>query len=265
MSIYLGDCADWLPAYKHQAQLIYCDPPYMCGKTFTSEHGSFDDRWDSTDHYANYMAERLSLMWDALDDDGSLWVHCDWHCDYILRTLLEDICGRAAYRNSVVWCYSAPANTTRHFPRKHDTLFWYAKPDAMFYRDEVRIPHSVRTQELLGDRKIKNNRFDWTRTADPRGKVSEDWWIDITKNISVYVEMLGYPTEKPIGLMDKILRCCTNHSGLVIDPMCGSGVMLEAAARRNHQAIGGDINPQATRLTLDRLVSIKSIQPALLA
>lgn len=251
----------WLVPYAGHAQLCYIDPPYMTGQLFRHKDGSvaYDDRWGSVEEYSRYMKHVLYWCWESLADDGSLWVHCDWHCNWILRGLLEDICGSDAFRNEIIWCYTGLSQSVNRCPRKHDTIFFYARPDAKFV--VPRRPH-----------RIDNETNPWRRIGigesmpviqDPLGAAMESYWTDIQLRPEINRLKLGYPTEKPIKLLDRIVRCSSPEGGLVIDPMCGSGVALEAAKRANRQYAGCDLNPQAVEMANRRLDAVPCVQPTL--
>ena len=129
------DCLDWLPVFRGRAQLVYIDPPYNTGQTFYHRDGSvaYHDKWERSIDYQQWLALRLQECWRALAADGSLWVHTDWHCDFLVRGLLDEICGPENFRNQIAWCYTGPGTGSRkHFPRKHDTIFFYSERDAVF-------------------------------------------------------------------------------------------------------------------------------------
>ena len=99
----------------------------------------------------------------------------------------------------------------------------------------------------------------------PDGKALEDYWTDIKTDLRANIIKQGYPTEKPIALLNRIITCSTDEGGLVIDPMMGSGVALEAAKRLNRQYAGNDTNPQAVQMAISRLAAIPAVQPSLKA
>lgn len=255
------DCLDWLPIFRGAAQLVYIDPPYNTGKDFYHQDGSFaySDKWDSDAEYVGYLRDRLLWCWNALADDGSLWVHSDWHCDYLIRWTLNQVCGSKAYRNQIAWCYTGPGPGASHFPRKHDTIFFYSKPDAPFYQPKV--PHSPYSAELRAS-KTEGDLMPF-KDLSPDGKALEDYWTDIKTDLRANILKHGYPTEKPIALLNRIITCSSEEGRLVLDPMAGSGVALEAAKRLNRQYAGCDFNSQAVEMAQARLDAIPAVQPSL--
>ena len=197
--------------------------------------------------------------------DGSLWVHTDWHCDFIIRILLDELCGPENYRNQIAWCYTLPRGANRHMGRTHQTIYFYSETDAVLRHE--RIPYATssvpRAKKTIGHQRhdIEGGRLYKTWEPHPDGKLLEDWWTDIDIRKSRH----GYPTEKPLALLERIVKLSTDEGGLVIDPMMGSGVAMEAAKRLNRQYAGCDTNPQAVQMTISRLAAIPAVQPSLKA
>ena len=204
--------------------------------------------------YTSYMAERLTECWRLLKDSGSLFLHCDPTAGHYLKILLDVIFGSASFRNEIVWCYTGPANIKRWFPRKHDTIFFFAKDNAKFNKDDIRIPYSALTSGGSGGGAIFPEGHDEARMEELRqlGKVPEDWWVDIHPLTRRNNERLGYPTQKPVALLERILRAASDEGDLVLDPFCGCGTTIDAAQRLNRRWLGIDISPFAIDLIRER-------------
>lgn len=216
--------------------------------------------------YILYMAPRLMEMRRILKQTGSIYLHCDPHANVYLRILMDAVFGADQFRNEIVWCYTGPSNTRRWFPRKHDTLYFYCKDDksaSTFNRDEVRISykqlniqHSDSDSTTgIGGRLTPENVQEFRE----KGKVPEDYWLEDRDGMSptgrLRSEYLGYPTQKPLALLDRIIKASSNPGDLVLDPFCGCGTAADAAASLGRKYLGIDISGIAVRVMQQRLES----------
>ncbi len=211
--------------------------------------------------YLVYMADRIAAMRRVLKDTGSIYLHCDPTASHYLKTILDCVFGAKNFRNEIVWCYSGPSKTVRYFPRKHDCILFYAKSHAGdFCSEAVRVPHKRQTLSAGATGMAGGNRsFDEIREKEAeslkKGKVIEDWWDDIGSGSHMpRHERLGYPTQKPLALVERIIKASSNEGDMVLDPFCGCGTTAEAAYKLGRKLIGIDISPYAiTRVCRDRL------------
>ena len=217
--------------------------------------------------YLSYMAERISVMYPLLKDTGSIYLHCDPTASHYLKTIMDCVFGVNNFRNEIVWCYTGPSGAKYNFPAKHDVILRYTKSEKwVFNVDEVRIPY----KELHSD-KGKGARF-WgdkgklqdeqtRRNYEARGKVPEDFWLDIPSGGHIPPsERLGYPTQKPLALLERIIKASSNKDDLVLDPFCGCGTTAEAAWNLKRKSLGIDISPFAiTRVCTDRLKNARGV------
>jgi len=206
-----------------------------------------------------WLGVRLMEMHRVLRDDGSLYLHIDHTAAAYTKALLDGIFGRKQFRNEIVWCYTGPGNVKRWFPRKHDSLLFYAKSDtAVFNRDAVRVPYKEESFTMGGSGSLaRRNRQDGDHTTGrnnqlKKGKVIEDYWVDIP-SLSVSSERVGYPTQKPLALYERIIRASSNPGDFVLDPFCGCATTPIAAERLGRQWIGMDIWDQAHDTVIQRL------------
>ena len=200
--------------------------------------------------YTSYMAQRLMEMWRVLKDAGSIYLHCDPYASHYLKVVMDAIFGDKNFRNEIVWCYTGPSNTKRWYPRKHDILLFYGKDNPIFNCDEIRIPYAESTVERskYGGKPSGGMEFNSRKMHPSGGKIPEDWWSDIYPIKHYKNENLGYPTQKPVSLYERIIRASSNVDDLVLDPFCGCGTTIAAARNNNRSAIGIDILPFALRL-----------------
>jgi DNA modification methylase len=211
------------------------------------------------EHYIAWLKERVEQMHRTLKQTGSLFLHCDWHANvYIRGEILDKIFGMHNLRNEIIWCYMGPGSPgVKQFLKKHDTIFWYSKSDTWtFNLDDVRFPHSGKTKENFKSG-LGGSGFEGApREINVRGKVPEDWWTDITiaarfpKNSE---NNLGYPTQKPVKLLERIVKAASNEHDIVLDPFVGGGTTVAVADRLNRKWIGIDQSVQAIKVTELRL------------
>ncbi len=204
--------------------------------------------------YLVSMTPRLLEMHRVLKDTGSLYLHCDPTSSHYLKLVLDRIFGARNFRNEIVWSYKGGGRSRKYFARKHNTIFFYTKSNRWTFNYE----------DILVDR---TNRTYFTDTQGQRywlkygkryylkyeGKVPEDWWTDIDPLHGPYRERLGYPTQKPLALLERIIKASSNEGDIVLDPFCGCGTTLIAAQKLNKRWIGIDNNQDAIEATSQRL------------
>ena len=212
--------------------------------------------------YLTMMAVRLIEMHRVLKATGSIYLHCDQTASHYLKALMDAIFGRHNFRNEIVWCYTGPSNTKRWFPRKHDVLLFYARGASnSFNRDAVRIPYkqlNVQHQTAepgsgIGGMLTPETVGDYRQ----RGKVPEDYWLEGRDGMTPVgrrkSERVGYPTQKPLALLERIIQASSNEGDMVLDPFCGCATACVAADKLDRQWVGIDISPKAADLVYERL------------
>lgn len=225
--------------------LIYADPPYNTGRDF----GEFDDRFENIDHYLEFIVSRLKEMHRILKPTGSIYLHCDWHASHHIRFALDKIFGSSNFRDEIIWCYRGGGAPQYTFRKKHDNIYRYTKSDEwcfnMQYRPYVEFDIIYRSVE--------------SKNKD-RGAIMDDWWDDIPSRSTATMakEWLDYNTQKPEALLDRIIKASTNLDDIVLDPFAGSGTTCAVAKKLGRQYIGIDNNPDAVKLTEERLKKIAS-------
>jgi len=207
--------------------------------------------------YLARMSLRLVELHRVLKPTGSLFLHCDPTASHYLKLLLDSIFGPKHFRNEIAWCYWGPGSPgQRQFSRKHDVILWYAAgPTWTFNADAVRVAHADKTVEnykvgLVGSGFAAGD-VGAVRALDSGGKIPEDWWpIAIAPRGKEY---LGYPTQKPIKLLERIVLAASNPSDVVLDPFCGCGTTVDAAQGLGRRWIGIDVTHLAVGLIKHRL------------
>jgi len=258
--------------FRGKVDLIYIDPPFDSkadyvkkielrgiDKKLAGEEQSFfeqvqyTDLWKN-DEYLQFMFERLILLRELLSEQGSIYLHCDWHKSHHLRFLLDEVFGEDNFVNEIAWCYTGPTNQKRNFPRKHDTIFLYAKSsEYLFNLDDIRVGY-VKSNKSGGKTSLAGKASDEDlEKIDEQGKIVEDWWIDIADLGKMHNENVGYPTQKTIGLLERIIKASSNKNSIILDCFAGSGTTLAVAEKLNRRFIGVDCNKGAIQTTIKRL------------
>jgi DNA modification methylase len=218
------------------------------------------------------MALRITEIHRVLKSNGTFFLHCDPTASHYLRIVLDSVfCGQGGdFINEIVWCYSQGGKSKRHFGRKHDIIFWYSKGKDYTFNDKaVRLPLTPHKQDSSGknyggrmgvDKDGREYTEKWGtgkkklyRYYLDEGKLPEDWWIDINSIQADAAERLGYPTQKPEALLERIIKGCTNEGDVVLDAYCGCGTTVAVAQTLKRRWIGIDITFQSIALILKRL------------
>lgn len=211
--------------------------------------------------YLVMMTLRILELHRVLKETGSFYLHCDPTASHYLKTICDAIFNEKNFRNEITWCYDTGGRSKTNFPRKHDIIFWYGKTkNNRFFYDAVALQRDTTTmhEPILVDedgrsyqRNIKNNK-EYRYYLD-KGTLPNDWWIDIQALNPAAKERLGYPTQKPLVLLEKIIKMSSNEGDLILDGFCGCGTTLDAAEYLKRNWIGIDISPIAIALMKRRL------------
>ena len=256
-TIWTGDnLAIMLGMEASSVDLIYADPPFGTGQDW----GAFVDKRTGDDYLA-WIEPRLLEMKRLLAPTGSLYLHCDPTMSHYLKVLMDSVFGRAQFRNEIVWAYRRWTAPSGDLQRLHDVILWYCKDrDHRTYNTIWVLPANVekgRNESYEAD--SDGRLFRW-QTAngkrykiyrDKRGVHAGDVWTMPFLHPSA-TERIGYPTQKPLALLERIILASSNPGDVVLDPFCGSGTALVAAQRAGRQWIGIDANPDAIRIARER-------------
>jgi len=259
-------------------KLIYIDPPFDVGAdfsmdieigddTFTKkpnilEELAYRDTWGKgTDSFVAMLYERLVLMRDLLSDNGSIFVHCDWRVTGLVRLVLDELFGKDNIRNELIWVFTGPGSPgMRQFNRKHNTIYWYtkAKDNWIFKDSAIRIEHNEKTSNNFKSG-LEGSGFRAETYKLPEGKIPESWWeMAIAQRFPIDgIKRVGYPTEKPWALLERIIGACSEPNQLVADFFCGGGIVPAAAECMGRKWISADLGKFAIHTTRKRLVGIQ--------
>ncbi|MGB0715988.1 MAG: DNA-methyltransferase [Phycisphaerae bacterium] len=252
------DCMAKLPdAY---CDLIYIDPPFNCGRTLgptkVGDLRFVDVQEDGLQGYLRMLTPRLREMRRLLSMHGSIYVHLDWRTVHHVRLQLDEIFGADQFLNEIIWTYRSGGRQGKWFRRKHDTILAYARSRGDHTFNPVR-EGTYKTQALSFDddgRPYKNTRKG-RLYFHPEGPAVGDVW-DIPILSTVANERTGYPTQKPLRLINRIISAATNPGDMVADFFCGSGTTLESALRLGRNTIGCDINTDACDIARSRIEAV---------
>lgn len=270
-TITLGDNLDymlWLVdrGYEGKIKLIYVDPPFFTkakydatvelrdaeGKNHKVRHLAYDDTFErSLEFYIRNMTCRLYLMKMLLSDDGTIYIHLDWHSSHYVKVIMDELFGYGNFLNEIIWKYKSGGSSKKHFSRKHDTILMYSKTKDYYFK----VP-----EEKSYNRDFKPYRFKGVKEfQDGRGwytlvNMKDVWSIDMVGRTSG--ERTGYATQKPLELMRRILEASSSEGDLVADFFCGSGSFLEAAQSMGRTWIGCDREEIAVAMAKKRISGI---------
>lgn len=203
--------------------------------------------------YLYYMKERLELCHKVLKKTGSIYLHCDWRASHYLKMVMDEVFGVDNLQNEIIWAYRSGGVGKKRFGRKHDILLFYSKTQDYIFNPQF-VPYimgGISEDENGLYQIIKGKRVDY----DPRGAMMPDVW-DIPYMSSVSKERTGYPTQKPIALLERVLNASSNEGSIVLDPFCGCGTTIIAAQKLNRFWIGIDLNRKAYDVLEERFMQL---------
>ncbi|MEO6332504.1 MAG: site-specific DNA-methyltransferase [Gemmatimonadaceae bacterium] len=265
-------------------KLIYIDPPFDVGADFSMdieiggetfhkepnilEQIAYRDTWGGgADSFISMIYERLILMRDLMHEDGSIYVHCDWRVNEFIRLVLDEIFGSDHFINDLVWSYFAfKRKTSRKFPQKHDSIISYRKGERHIWHTQFK-PHSAEyLKRWKSDAQGRLYRDDVNPTAggariiyldEVEGDIVDSCWTDISPVNPVADERVDYPTQKPEGLVERIVKASSDEGDLVADFFVGSGTMAKVAEKLGRKWIATDLGKFAINTTRKRIIQVQ--------
>ncbi len=237
---------DWLDGVRGlglaSVDMLYADPPFNTGvkkktpvhaqRAGRGVHAAYADSWSTTGAYISWLRERLVATLPLLKTTGNVLIHCDWRASHHIRLMLDDVLGPDQFVNHLVWHYGLGGSSPRGFARKHDDILFYRVRGSSWF-EAPRVPATSR------------------RMAGQTKKATDVLEIPSLNNMSK--ERTGYPTQKPLALLDVLVRACCPPGGVVLDPCCGSGTTLVAATTAGRRAIGFDQSDAAIVIARARI------------
>jgi site-specific DNA-methyltransferase (adenine-specific) len=277
-----GDRNSVLPALQAEfagaVDLIYIDPPFMTGRTFSNGgQVAYSDIWhNDLDGYLQWLYETLHQLYMLLSVEGSLYIHLDWRVTHYAKILLDEIFGTSAqangpgFKNEIIWHYQSGGSSQRYFARKHDTILLYTKSGQYcFHGERVAAQRGKQKRNHMRKEVGPDGRVSWSiRSAGRTYIYSEDAtmtrtdvWSDISHLHQRDPERTGYATQKPEALLERIILASSNENQLVLDCFCGSGVMPAVAGRLGRRWIASDKSEVSIAMTRKRLQTDEQMQP----
>jgi site-specific DNA-methyltransferase (adenine-specific) len=271
MSVLHGDCRVVLTSLADASvDLVYLDPPFFTQKTHSliprdnSTEYSFEDRWTSLEEYLSFMKQVLLHCKRVLKDTGSIFLHCDKSASHHLRLLLDQVFGGDHFQSEIIWAYRRWSSAKKGLLNAHQTIYFYSKT-SNFKFNTLYTDYSPATNvDQILQARVRNGMGKAAYRRDEDGEVvmgkgkkgvplSDVWNIPFLNPKAK--ERVGYPTQKPILLLERIIEIVTDTGDCVLDPFCGSGTTLVAAKLLGRDYIGIDVSLEAVKLSQERLLS----------
>lgn len=263
------DCLNYMKTIKDNSiDLIYLDPPFFTQRTQKGilrneeKKVEFQDSWKDIGEYIDYIKTRLIEMKRILKDTGSIFLHCDKTASHYLRVLLDNIFGMNNFQSEIIWSYKRWSNSKKGLLNSHQNIYFYSK-SSKFKFNTIYTDYSATTNidQILQQRKRDENGKCVYKTDENGNIITENekkgvplsdvWEIPFLNPKAK--ERVGYPTQKPILLLEKIIQIATDEGDTVLDPFCGSGTTLVAAELLNRKYIGMDLSEDAIKVAKDRI------------
>lgn len=236
--IILGDSLSLLQELEPESiDFCYIDPPFMSQKKRVGAKGSYGDTFPTLDSYIEFLRVRLAALKPALKSTGTVMVHIDPRVSHYVRLAMDEVFGFDNFINEIAWCYNSGGAGKRTLAKKHDTIFFYAKtPEYQFNVTREPYPHDYGNMKGM----------------HPDGRMLNDWWqIGFLSTGSK--ERCGYPTQKPLPLLERVLDVACKPGDVVLDFFCGSGTTGVAAVLKGCRYILCDENPEAVEHAMRRV------------
>lgn len=270
-ALLCGDKDTGLPPMRGQVDLIYIDPPYDSKADYRTnitlpnenveqlptvlEQFCYSDMWkEGTISYLKYMYPRLALMRELLSDQGSIYVHLDWHIGHYVKLILDEIFGKENFQNELIWNYVKGASSNATFGRKHQTIYFYSKNNTkIFNLDSVRVEYNPETIARAKRGEARYQNID-VNLLEIKGKNPGDVWTDIFPVQGNSIQNTNYSTQKPEALLERIIKASSNENSIVADFFGGSGTTAAVAEKLGRRWITSDLGKPACMIMRKRLV-----------
>lgn len=273
--VICDDCLNVLQKIEDNTiDMVYLDPPFFsqkihCMKNSDGIEYRFSDIWDTKGEYLEYIRIRIKEIKRVLKKTGSVFLHCDDSASHYLRMILDDEFGESNFRSEIIWAYKRWSNAKKGLLPGHQTIFFYSKTSNFKFNTIYKEYSPTTNIDQILQERIRNSEGKASYKYDKEGNIviakekkgvpmSDVWEIPFLNPKAK--ERTGYPTQKPIELLEKIIQISTNEGDSVLDPFCGSGTTLVAAKMLNRNFIGVDKNSSAIELCNRRLAEpIKTV------
>jgi site-specific DNA-methyltransferase (adenine-specific) len=227
-------CCDNLELLKelpdNHIDLIYSDILYGTGRNF----GDYQDLKPNKEIIYKHYEPRIKEMYRVLKETGTIYLQMDYRINHWIRCILDDIFGYDNFRNEIVWKYGLGRSSDKQFGKRHDTILWYSKSSSFMYNKQL---EEATSQRMQGEYKNMS-----------------DVWVDIPAINNMAKERIGYSTQKPKALIERIIKASSNENDLVADFYVGSGTTVEVCKDLNRNFIGCDISEKAIEISKQRIL-----------
>ncbi len=270
--VICDDCVNGLTRIEdNKVDLIYLDPPFFTQDVQrlyskeTKTELTFSDKWNSMEEYLLFMEERLTECKRTLKDTGSIFVHCDRNASHYLKVLLDKIFGMKNFQSEIIWTYKRWSNSKKGLLNNHQVILFYSKTDRFkFNCIYTEYSETTNIDQILQER-VRDKEGKAKYKTDENGNVvigkskkgvplSDVWEIPYLNPKAK--ERVGYPTQKPVILLEQIIKLVTDEGDIVVDPFAGSGTTLVAAKILNRKYLGMDISSDAVLIAEKRLETL---------
>lgn len=262
-----------LKEYRGKIDLIYIDPPFDSKADYKKkieikgkkpvyndinsfEEKQYGDIW-TNDEYLQFMYERMILLRELLADTGSIYMHCDWHKVHHLRMLMDEVFGAHNFVNEIIWSYRTASGGKNEFNKQHDNILFYQKTNSRKYNEQKEKSYTKAKGRKAGivNYGAADTEFFEDEDGVFRWSGMRDVW-DIPYINSQALERLGYPTQKPETLIERIIDASSDEGDIVFDCFMGSGTTQAVALKKGRRFLGADINLGSVQTTTKRLINI---------
>lgn len=278
--VYIGNCIETLADLKaNSVDLVYMDPPFFTQRKHSqttrdeSRKYEFNDSWNSIEDYLSMIESCLLECKRVLKQTGSIFLHCDKAASHYLRVSLDKTFGDKNFQSEIIWSYKRWSNSKKGLLNSHQTIYFYSKSKEFKFNPVFKdYAATTNVDQILQDRqRTKNGKSIYKKDEngnivlgkEKKGVPLSDVW-EIPYLNPKAKERVGYPTQKPVLLLQQILEISTDENDLVVDPFNGSGTTCVAAKSMNRNFIGIDISPDAVELAEQRLEDMVITESALL-
>lgn len=278
--VYIGNCIETLAHIKaNSVDLVYMDPPFFTQRKHSqttrdeSRKYEFNDSWNSIEDYLSMIEGCLLECKRILKQTGSIFLHCDKAASHYLRVSLDKTFGDKNFQSEIIWSYKRWSNSKKGLLNSHQTIYFYSKSKEFKFNPVFKdYAATTNVDQILQDRqKTKNGKSVYKKDEngnivlgkEKKGVPLSDVW-EIPYLNPKAKERVGYPTQKPVLLLQQILEIGTDEGDLVLDPFNGSGTTCVAAKSMNRNFIGIDMSPDAVELAKQRLKDMVITESALL-
>lgn len=242
-------------------RLVYIDPPFASQQDFSNkEQKAYADKMKGAD-FLEWLRKRLILLRETLSDNGSIFIHLDWHKEHYIKVLADEIFGEGNFCNEIVWYYRRWNIAGNYFARNHDVILWYAKNKGQHVFNQMYIPKSKKSsaqgkawKSVIGE---DGRRHSVQTEEKTKGVPMPDTW-EISMINPVAKERTGYPTQKPEALLSRIIKAASNKGDIVLDSFGGSGTTAAVAEKAGRRWITGDVGKLSIYTMQKRILDIKN-------